>query len=90
MKHILIASTKAPSRSTFAEFAAELVTAGIPMNAHLAGVMVTDGPGCANICVRLHGPGTEQFANMLTMALMPARWTYTDGADFVEGYHIAD
>ncbi len=88
MKHILIASAKAPTKETFAQFAEELVRIGQDLDTQVAGVMVTDGPACANIVVRCHGNGVEKFANSLTMALMPARWCENDGDGFVEGYHL--
>ncbi len=87
MKHILIASTKAPTKETFAQFAVQLVEWGKEIDCHIAGIMVTDGPSCANIVVRCHGEGCDKFANSLTMALMPARWCDNDGEGFIEGYH---
>lgn len=87
MKHILIASAKAPTKDTFNEFACELVKWGQEIGFNVAGVMVTDGPACANIVVKGIGDGFEKFANALTMALMPARWCEDSGAGFQEGYH---
>lgn len=89
MQHILIASTSAPSRETFAQFAEAIVEVGKSREFHVAGVMVTDGPGCANIVIRGHGLGFEKFGNAVTMALMPARWSKNNGNGFVEGYHCS-
>lgn len=44
------------------------------------GILWTPGPGCSNLALELEGGTTEEqerFAHMLTMALMPAKWTTT-------------
>ena len=42
-----------------------------------SGILFTDGAGCANVAMELVGNNVEQFANTLTMVLMPARWAET-------------
>ena len=44
----------------------------------LKGLIVTTGPGCYNLAIRI--PENENFVNQLTMALMPARWSTTQDA----------
>jgi hypothetical protein len=40
----------------------------------------TDGPGCTNLAFEIVGDEkeAEAFANTLTMALMPAKWSTTN------------
>ena len=38
--------------------------------------LLTDGPGCCNLGFTLERPD-EQLVNLITMALMPAKWSTT-------------
>jgi hypothetical protein len=88
-KNLLIATSKAPSRANFASFVEAVRDAGKDDNVSVGPVALHDGPGCANLVLSVTGTEEdfERYANGLTMAMMPARWTTTEDT-IEEGYHL--
>jgi hypothetical protein len=86
---LLIATSKCPNARTWPEFDQALREGAQQSGLTPHRIGITDGPGCANLSIEVEG--TEEhidaFANGITMALMPARWTTTTSTP-IEGYQI--
>lgn len=77
-KTVLIASSKGPIAGHEIEFL-ESVRDAFESGKVLAG-LVTRGPGCINYAFVVEGEEAfiEGFGRGLSMAMMPARWCYTE------------
>jgi len=78
---LLIATSKAPGNleelknvnKTLREWSTE---ANLKL---VSGITWTEGPGCANLAMRLEGTEEDwkSWADQVTMALMPSKWSNT-------------
>ena len=48
-------------------------------NCQLTAGVYTTGSGCYNLGLSVEGENAEKFVNLVTMALMPARWASVEG-----------
>lgn len=78
---VLIATSKWPkSKENFTQLCeilrAEATNSGLSIE---RGILWTAGPGCSNLAFKLTGDEdeSERFANQITMAMMPSKWTTT-------------
>ena len=77
---ILIATTMTPSDAARAQKIHNDIAAAVAaVGVRLVGAMWVKGPGCNNFAIELEGTECEceELATVLTMAMMPARWTTT-------------
>lgn len=78
-KTILIATTSVPNKTDWEAWKQQITDCGAKYGVTVGEQMMTDGPGCANYALEVEGTekAIEDFGNMLTMAMMPARWSFT-------------
>lgn len=74
---IVIASSTKPTNSE--AFFQTIREACLENGVTCSAGVITGGAGCTNYGFRLEGDNVEQVANMLTLALMPARWAICEG-----------
>ena len=89
-KTLLIASSKMVQPEQWDEFKQAIMDSAFHgHNVEVNDMEITNGPHCVNYAMRISGTSAEMeaFANELTMALMPARWCYTD-SPLNPGYHL--
>lgn len=55
----------------------------------IRGAILTTGPGCYNLAFLLEEPN-ERFAEALTMALMPAKYSHTTDPRLKEGEFLTE
>ena len=55
----------------------------------IQGAILTTGPGCYNLAILLEEPN-ERFAEALTMALMPARYSHTTDSRLKKGEFLTE
>ena len=78
---LLIATTSRPrDNGNFRDLCSKLREAALESNLKVtSGIFWTSGPGCYNVALEVNGneEACEAYADALTMALMPAKWTTT-------------
>lgn len=75
---VLIASNKVPCEGKQEQFMDDVKEIAREFNCEVKAIYGTKGPGCYNYAIKLNGERWEEFADMLTMILMPSRWTTTN------------
>ena len=88
--NLLIATSKAPQKDQAKELAEQVRLCGAYGGVAVQAQQWTEGPGCANFalaCMYEDPKQFEKFANVLTMALMPAKWTTTTD-EVQDGYFL--
>ncbi len=76
---ICIATNKAPS--DFPAFLQSVKRLAEDSETQVNGYVIIGATNCCNHGIIVEGPKWEFFANALTMALMPARWTIVSDND---------
>jgi hypothetical protein len=78
MPNILIASAKVPAKGAGVKFLHQLRDCAAEDGVVVVGGLIVEGPGCVNYAINVEPHADlDNFANHLTMALMPAKWNYT-------------
>jgi len=82
IKNILIASaTETIEGKTWQDLYTQVCIAASSMDCTVLGGIVTSGPGCINMGLKVHAINETQldtFGKALCMAMMPAKWGNTN------------
>lgn len=91
MKLLIATATKPLSAENYTSMCGQIRKSAAEGSLEIpGGIYFTNGPGCNNLAMELIGDDAEaeRFADALTMALMPSKWSTT--ADMIPDEDICD